>query len=152
MIYKTPKEVLLALFDGKILKSTYKIYKVFIDKHEYVYIRATELGYIEQYDLEYKYWLKSSQNICHVGYEWEDSTIPTPTITVNGVEIPEPVREAPDKGISYYVLDFRYDSIHSYVWDDTKTDNYFLEHGYVHLTREGAEKQLEILKTIFKQQ
>ena len=64
---------------------------------------------------------------------------PTPTIIVNGIEVPEPVREALKKGQEHWVADgeARKFSFFS-MWSGDAFDQRRLKRGLIHLTEEAA--------------
>jgi hypothetical protein len=61
------------------------------------------------------------------------------TITVNGFEVPEPVRKALKKGVGYWIA---FPSIPElawdFQWDGDIYDRHRLNHGLIHLTKEAA--------------
>lgn len=64
------------------------------------------------------------------------------TITVNGFEIPEPVREELILGQYYFIpspTNFEEEDLfEDYYWDSDRNDKSFLERGVIHLTKENA--------------
>jgi len=151
MIYKTPREVLTALLDGKYLKSTSKIYRMYTDRDSLVYLCMDNDGYITEYSASSDEWYKLRSTSIIAKAEWEEG-IPIPTIVVNDIEIPEPLRVAPTIGTIYYVASIKTKHSLKFEWGDTLIDNRLLEAGYVQLTKEGALEQLKVLQTIFKKQ
>lgn len=64
---------------------------------------------------------------------------PAPTIIVNGIEVPEPVREALEKGCKYWVPDVAHPYITSVTcWGDYTSDHAALKRGLIHLTEAAA--------------
>jgi hypothetical protein len=69
------------------------------------------------------------------------------TITINGVEVPEPVREALEHGQEYWVVNpLNGGGFNGGVWDE---NNIFcvnwLKRGLIHLTKESAEQHARAL-------
>lgn len=64
------------------------------------------------------------------------------TIKINGYEVPEPVRTAPDKGTTYYFPIINYSCNR---WDDDSYDNNCLKAGLIHLTKEAAIQHAKAL-------
>ena len=61
------------------------------------------------------------------------------TITVNGIEVPEPAREAPKMGEKFFLVDLISPTlVDDYLWANYKYDNEWLNKGLVHLTEEAA--------------
>ena len=71
----------------------------------------------------------------HYAYE----RIPTPpaVILINGIKVPEPVREPLNIGDRYFVTDLR--RCYGSEWDDDPTDCKRFQSGMIHLTEEAAE-------------
>lgn len=61
------------------------------------------------------------------------------TITINGVEVPEPLREAPKVGTPYYVPSVLLAGAGQNFWKNDSHDRDLLRRGIVHLTREAAD-------------
>lgn len=59
------------------------------------------------------------------------------TININGIEVPEPVREPLKNGTKYWTLNRS--SVIDYIWDGDNMDQEILASGWVHLTKEAAE-------------
>ena len=60
-------------------------------------------------------------------------------ITVNGFEVPEPMREAPDIGTEYHLADaVNEDLAGSYQWKADSADSLWLSRGICHYTKEAA--------------
>ena len=61
------------------------------------------------------------------------------TITVNGIEIPEPAREAPKMNEKFFLVDTASSTlVNDYCWSNRIYDNEWLNKGLVHLTEEAA--------------
>lgn len=74
------------------------------------------------------------------------------TITINGIEVPEPMRVRPELGQSYYGIGLgKTKSFFRNNWDDDETDNLLFERGLCHLTPESAIKHAEALISFTKQ-
>lgn len=73
---------------------------------------------------------------------WYDDTeyrqIPK-TISINGIEVPEPMRDKPEIGTVYYVVDaVEEDGTCERLWADDIWDNWMFNRGQIHLTRENC--------------
>jgi hypothetical protein len=76
----------------------------------------------------------------HPIWDWElDYRRKVETITINGIKVPEPMREAPDVGQLYHVVALlniqRFDS---FVWDGSDSEQEWLDSGLCHLTKDAA--------------
>lgn len=61
------------------------------------------------------------------------------TITVNGFEVPEPLRVMPEVDGEYFLADPAGNGfLHQFFWRDCATDNLWLERGLLHSTKEAA--------------
>ena len=61
------------------------------------------------------------------------------TITVNGFEVPEPMREAPTQGSEYFTPNITGDDLFSRAyWRNDAFDNRWLSRGICHYTKESA--------------
>ena len=61
------------------------------------------------------------------------------TITVNGIEVPEPIREEPKVGEKYFLVSLTaFTLVTSNPWVNDKYDQQWLNRGLVHLTEEAA--------------
>jgi len=60
-------------------------------------------------------------------------------ILINGIEVPEPMQEAPKLGTTYWVADTAANSLYSLQWDDCYTDCTYLQKGVCHRTEEAAK-------------
>ena len=67
-------------------------------------------------------------------------------ILINGHEVPEPHRTPLKDGEVYWALSLFSGAI-SLGWADYDFDNSYLENGFVHLTKEAAEKHFNALKS-----
>ena len=68
------------------------------------------------------------------------------TILINGHEVPEPHRTPLKEGEVYWALSL-FSGATSLRWKDDDFDNSYLENGFVHLTKEAAEKHFNALKS-----
>ena len=68
------------------------------------------------------------------------------TILINGHEVPEPHRTPLKDGEVYWALTL-FSRATSLRWKDDDFDNSYLENGFVHLTKEAAEKHFNALKS-----
>lgn len=76
------------------------------------------------------------------------------TITINGHEVPEPLREAPPKGMLYFlpaVISPHGDNATKQVWTGVGACPRWLQQGLVHLTAEAAQAHAEALLSFTKQ-
>lgn len=68
------------------------------------------------------------------------------TIRIGEIDVPEPVRETPENGQRYFVIDHTTpDAIDEYQWRDDDVDNRWLSRGLIHLTKEAAELHAKAL-------
>jgi len=77
-------------------------------------------------------------------------------ILINGIEVPEPMREKPEFGASYWIPDI-WDtsgrlSSSEMTWEDHETDNDWFFTGICHLTREAAELHAKALLSFTKKE
>ena len=72
------------------------------------------------------------------------------TILINGHKVPEPHRTPLNDGEVYWALSLFSGAI-SLSWADYDFDNSYLENGFVHLTKEAADKHLNALKSFTAQ-
>ena len=71
-------------------------------------------------------------------------------ILINGHEVPEPHRTPLKDGEVYWALTL-FSSATSLRWKDDDFDNSYLENGFIHLTKEAAEKHFNALKSFTAQ-
>ena len=68
------------------------------------------------------------------------------TININGFEVPEPLRVAPEIGTPYFLVDINIESrIDKIFWGNDKSDERWLSRGLIHLTKEAAELHAKAL-------
>ena len=67
------------------------------------------------------------------------------TITIAGIEVPEPMRTAPPGGTTYWVADPRRFKAHRVQWDGVPSEYWCLRRGLCHLTKEAAETHARAL-------
>ena len=61
------------------------------------------------------------------------------TITVNGIEVPEPAREAPKMGEKFFFVDLTVPTLTTHFsWVDDAFDRDWLKRGLIHSTKEAA--------------
>lgn len=61
------------------------------------------------------------------------------TITINGIEVPEPVREPLNPGEEYWIVcPFKRELVDDYRWADDSHDTRWLADGIIHRTKEAA--------------
>ena len=68
-------------------------------------------------------------------------------ILINGHEVPEPHRKPLEIDDPYWTFTFFFDGVSEYCWANDLDDNNALKNGFVHLTKEAAEKHLNALKS-----
>ena len=74
------------------------------------------------------------------------------TITINGIEVPEPVREPLTLNQDYYAVRLEYpDGFLKPTWCHSVRDSRYLVAGLIHLTEEAARKHAEALLSFTKQ-
>lgn len=77
--------------------------------------------------------------ICTSGDILRAKPAPAPTILVNGIEVPEPVREALEKGCRYWLANPTSSYLYSELWwGGNDTDRRWLSRGLIHLTEAAA--------------
>ena len=67
-------------------------------------------------------------------------------ILINGYEVPEPHRTPLKDGEVYWALTL-FSSATSLRWKDDDFDNSYLENGFIHLTKEAAEKHFNAVRS-----
>ena len=72
------------------------------------------------------------------------------TILINGHKVPEPHRTPLNVGEIYWMLSF-VGGVTSLRWENDNSDNIYLENGFIHLTKEAAEKHFNALKSFTAQ-
>jgi hypothetical protein len=80
-------------------------------------------------------------------FDWK---IKPRTITINGYEVPEPMRVKPSLGDKFYITFLTNNTIESYFFSDSSTENRWFKLGFLHKTREAAELHLEALLSFTK--
>jgi hypothetical protein len=73
------------------------------------------------------------------------------TITINGIEVPEPLRNELKLGDRYFMPNLDFAGVTDGVWDNVDNDYERLKSGIVHLTKEAAIKHAEALISFTKQ-
>lgn len=72
------------------------------------------------------------------------------TININGFEVPEPLRVAPDGNIRYWTMSIHEKHAVSFTWSSSKIDRDWLMAGLCHATREAAEAHARALLSFTK--
>lgn len=67
-------------------------------------------------------------------------------ILINGHEVPEPHRTPLEDGEMYWAISL-YRGVTSAHWQDDGIDDCYLKSGFIHLTKEAAEKHFNALKS-----
>lgn len=78
-------------------------------------------------------------------YEPHEIRIKPRTVTVAGVELPEPLRVAPENGVILWTAGFGRDEVDNFAWGNYHVDKLCLNQGLLHSTREAAEQWREFL-------
>lgn len=73
------------------------------------------------------------------------------TININGIEVPEPMREKPEDGTKYY-MPMCDNEVDCSVWANSMSDTRWLNWGVCHLTREAAELHATALLSFTKKE
>ena len=61
------------------------------------------------------------------------------TITVNGIEVPEPIREEPKMGEEFFFVDLSVSTLTlHFLWENDAYDRDWLKKGLIHSTKEAA--------------
>ena len=71
-------------------------------------------------------------------------------ILINGHEVPEPCRAPFKIGEMYWTLSLT-NGVTNLLWLDDDIDTCYLENGFIHLTKEAAEKHFEAIKSFTAQ-
>ncbi len=71
-------------------------------------------------------------------------------ILINGHEVPEPHRTPLEINDVYWTFIFKY-GVSNFYWLDDNEENNLLKNGFVHLTKEAAEKHFEAIKSFTAQ-
>ena len=72
-------------------------------------------------------------------------------ILINGYEVPEPCRTPLEIGEVYWTFTFS-DGAINLTWLSDAEDNRYLRNGFIHLTKEAAEKHFNALKSFTAQE
>lgn len=74
------------------------------------------------------------------------------TININGFEVPSPLRNPPNAGEEYYVVDSVGGGVYSFVWHNVCIfHEQWLKSGLIHKTKEAAELHLKALLSFTQQ-
>jgi len=65
------------------------------------------------------------------------------TITINGIEVPEPVREPLRWNQKYWLAFITSGSPLKISWRGIEADHYLLENGFIHLSKENAQVHID---------
>jgi len=152
MIYNTPRKVLCGLLEGKTLKSATELYNMYSDTYTLRYIRMLESGGMEVYDQKDEVWLEEDARVVYARTDWveEEPPVTTKTISINGVEFPEPEKEPPECDTFFYIPVLHDHNLYYRItWTPVLSD--LLKKGLVHLTKEGAIAQAQALLNLIDQ-
>ena len=79
-------------------------------------------------------------DIANGSFPPERYRIKPPTVNINGIEVPEPLRSAPEKGQLYYAPNLCARTLVSIlIWQECSFDFQMLKSGFIHLTEEAAK-------------
>lgn len=68
-----------------------------------------------------------------------DFRLKTKTLSINGLDVPEPMREKPEIGTKYWYIETSSDALCDWTtWQDDESDNRHLRLGDCHLTRDNC--------------
>lgn len=150
MIYKTIREVFIALLEGKILKTVKPVYDIYRDKSIIKYYKMNESEILE-YDMIESVWYSSLPRLLG-NIEFEEVKDIIKTVSINELEFPRPVKEQLESGTDYYIPHIG-SSSESWdcKWTNHTVDLYRLENNLVQLTKEGAEAQKLAMLSILKE-
>ena len=73
-------------------------------------------------------------------------------IIINGIEVPEPMREKPENGDIYYVPQVSYSFVEQLKWAGNWIDIFNLNSGLVHLTESAALSHAKALLSFTKKE
>lgn len=121
-------------------------------EHKYAHIlRAIADGNVVQWRDSNGEWNDESENtilreVVNEDYSPERYRVKPDTITINGVEVPEPVRDQLAIGTYYWLVDASADTkTRNYSWSDHGMDFNWIKSGLIHLTKEAAEQHARAL-------
>ena len=72
-------------------------------------------------------------------------------ILINGHEVPEPCRTPLEIDDMYWTFAFIKGGVTNFYWSDDSEERNALKNGFIHLTKEAAEKHLNALKSFTAQ-
>ena len=72
-------------------------------------------------------------------------------ILINGHEVPEPCRTPLDIDDVYWTFSFIKGGVTNFYWSDDSEERNALKNGFIHLTKEAAEKHFEAIKSFTAQ-
>lgn len=73
------------------------------------------------------------------------------TININGIEVPEPMREEPEIGTYYYIASLT-TSTYKFKWNNDVVDNEYFNYGLCQSTREAAKLHANALLSFTKKE
>ena len=68
-------------------------------------------------------------------------------ILINGHEVPEPCRTPLEIDDAYWTFTFFFAGVIEAYWEGASEDHNAFKNGFIHLTKEAAEKHLNALKS-----
>ena len=108
---------------------------------------------VKQYDRPWELWQHGDHEVwvrCTTHPSWftDHSYRRKPkTILINGHEVPEPHRTPLEIGDAYWTFTFFFAGVIEVYWDGDSEDHNAFKNGFIHLTKEAAEKHLAALKS-----
>jgi hypothetical protein len=66
-------------------------------------------------------------------------------ITINGMEVPEPVREPLEDEQEYWTINLDGSGPESHIWKNDRLDYQWLDSGLIHLTEENAVRHIDAI-------
>ena len=108
----------------------------FLTEDELAALRTAKHGWVRYI---FGDWVDTPTPIFSEGVIYRAKPAPAPTILVNGIEVPEPVRKALKKGQKYFISDVAAEKLRfPSCWDGDVLDLKCLNRGLIHLTEAAA--------------
>jgi hypothetical protein len=111
--------------------------------HAYADGKTIQMRSIKEYDDNE--WWEPSDILEFINDDQHEFRVKPSIIIINGIEVPEPLRDAPPKGTLYFVPDSKDPKglFFPSWWDGSEDDFARLEAGVVHLSKENASIHAE---------
>ena len=90
-------------------------------------------------------WSKSAAPLWGTQHEYRFKPAEPKYIVVNGVNVPEPVREPLEDKKEYWLASTSFGISHSYHWESTFGEIRWLSLGLIHLTEEAAQTHIDAM-------